>query len=72
VRTANQASTALPGGYTYLVLRSMPPSVPDPLPKYSDRLNFQELSEQDPKFAQLLKSNDGKMDWQDGRFVRYI
>jgi hypothetical protein len=49
----------------------MPPPVPKPLPKYGDRLNFQELAKQDPEFAELLKSNDGKMDWQNGRFMKY-
>jgi hypothetical protein len=48
----------------------MAPPVPDPPPEYGDRLDFQELSKQDPKFAELLKGNGGRMDWQDGRFVK--
>jgi hypothetical protein len=50
----------------------MAPPVPDPLPIYGDRLDFQELSKQDPKFGKLLNSNNGRMDWQDARFVKCV
>ena len=38
---------------------------------YEDEVNFDELAARDPEFAATVRANDGRIDFQDPRLVKY-
>lgn len=40
-------------------------------PYYHDDIDFAALGLQDEEFAALLRSNDGRIDWQDPSAIQY-
>lgn len=41
-------------------------------PYYHEDIDFAALGLQDEEFAALLRSNDGRIDWQDPAAVQYV
>ena len=41
-------------------------------PYYHEDIDFAALGLQDEEFAALLRSNDGRIDWQDPSAIQYV